>query len=120
MIGGAYLVSWQTGFPQSGCPEQGPRPVNFNVSQRGNQLSVLVGGEELRGTLYDTYDFSLTGGRALASYSLRGRAVVDTMATAADAGSMTTGARLYGTLFTRTGSDATPCDLSEGYAADRL
>lgn len=118
MIGGAYLVSWQSGSAGSGCPAQGPQPVNFNVAQQGNQLSVLIGGEEVRGTLYDTYDFSLNGGRGGTTYTLRGRAVV--RPTSADAGTSTGDTRLVGTLFTRTGAEAKACDLAENYAADRL
>ena len=86
MIAGAYLVSWQSGFPQDGCPTMGPRPVNLNFTQQGNQLSVLIGGEELRGTLYDTFDFSMLGGRSETTYSLRGRAVVGNTSATADGG----------------------------------
>lgn len=119
-IDGPYLVSWQQGFPQEGCPAEGPRPLNLNVTQAGNQLSVLVGGEEWRGTLYDTYDFSVTGGRGGTSYSLRGRAVLSGGTTTVDGGMSPTGVRLVGTLFTRSGSGAMACDLSENYTADRL
>lgn len=119
-IDGAYLVSWQQGFPQAGCPEMGPRPVNLNFSQQGNQLSVLVGGNELRGTLYDTYDFSVSGGDNSTSYSLRGRAVVSGPSAQADGGTVRSNVHLVGTLFTRTGSGSMGCDLSENYTADRL
>lgn len=119
MIGGAYLVSWQSGFPQDGCPAMGPRPVNLNFTQMGNQLSVLVGGEELRGTLYDTYDFSMLGGRNENTYSLRGRAVVGSASTSADGGTVAGGVHLVGTLSTRS-SGAKACDLTENYTADRL
>lgn len=119
-VDGAYLVSWQQGFPQMGCPDKGPQPVNLNFSQQGNQLSVLVGGEELRGTLYDTYDFSVSGGRGDVSYSLRGRAVVSGPSAQADGGAVRSSVHLVGTLFTRTGSGAKACDLSENYTADRI
>jgi hypothetical protein len=119
-LDGAYLVSWQQGFPQTGCPQMGPRPVNLNFTQQGNQLAVLIGGNELRGTLYDTYDFSVSGGDTATSYSLRGRAVVSGPTAQADGGAARSNVRLVGTLFTRTGSGATACDLSENYTADRL
>jgi len=66
----------------------------------------------LRGTLYDTYDFQLLGGRGELVYSLRGRAVVGS---SADGG--TPGVRLVGTLFTRTMNG---CELGEPYTADRI
>lgn len=122
MIAGAYLASWQSGFPQDGCPAMGPRPVNLNFSQTGNQLSVLVGGEELRGTLYDTYDFSMIGGRSENTYSLRGRAVVGNPTSTADGGTAAGGVRLVGSLSIRSSgmTAATACDLTENYTADRL
>lgn len=119
MIAGAYLVSWQSGFPQDGCPTMGPRPVNLNFTQQGNQLSVLIGGEELRGTLYDTFDFSMLGGRSETTYSLRGRAVVGNTSATTDGGTTQGGVRLVGSLSTR-GSGAMACDLLENYTADRL
>ena len=120
MIGGPYLVSWQQGFPQMGCPTEGPRPVNLNVTQTGNQLSVLIGGEELRGTLYDTFDFSLAGGRSQTTYSLRGRAVTGGATTTADGGMGQGSVRLVGTLSSNSRSGAMSCDLTEKYTGDRL
>ncbi len=109
---GAYLVSWQSGLPSMGCPTEGPRPQNFNLTQVGSTASLFIGGEALRGTLYDTYDFQLIGGRGELVYSLRGRAVVGS---SADGG--TPGVRLVGTLFTRTMNG---CELGEPYTADRI
>lgn len=120
MIGGPYLVSWQQGFPQTGCPAEGPRPVNLNFTQTGNQLSVLIGGEELRGTLYDTYDFSLAGGRGEITYSLRGRAVTSGGSTTADGGTVQGNVHLVGSLSSNSRSGAMSCDLTEKYTGDRL
>ena len=120
MIAGPYLVSWQQGFPQDGCPAEGPRPVNFNLTQSGNQLSVLIGGEELRGTLYDTYDFSVAGGRSETTYSLRGRAVTSGATTTADGGMTQGNVRLVGSLSSNSNAAAKSCDLTERYTADRL
>lgn len=119
-IGGAYLVSWQNGLPQENCPQTGPRPVNLNFVQEGNRLSVLVGGEELRGTLFDTYDFSVSGGRTQVSYSLTGRAVVNPATTTADGGSSAGSVRLVGNLSSRSVSGQPSCDLAERFTADRL
>ena len=120
MIAGPYLVSWQQGFPQDGCPAEGPRPVNFNLTQSGNQLSVLIGGEELRGTLYDTYDFSVSGGRSQTTYALRGRAVTSGATTTADGGLTKGSVRLDGSLSINSNAGAKSCDLTERYTGDRL
>lgn len=120
-LSGAYLASWRQGIALMGCPAEGPRPVNLNVTQRGNQLSVLVGGQELRGTLYDTFDYSVSGGLSAASYTLRGRAVVGTTSAPADGGvAPAASVRLVGTLFSRTGAASAGCELAEDYTADRL
>lgn len=114
-IAGAYLVSWQRGVAQPDCPTTGPRPIEFNVTQTGNRVSALIGGDELRGTLYDTYDFSMTGGHSDTSYTLRGRAVVGG---AADGGGSSV--RLVGSLLTRADAATTGCQLQEAYTADRI
>jgi hypothetical protein len=114
---GAYLVSWQRGFPAEGCPARGPTPVNLTLTQAGNRLSSLVDGIEVRGTLFDTFDFSLSGSLETLEYSLRGRAVVSGASSRPDGGaSGATSVRLVGSLTTRNGA----CDLTEQYTADRL
>ncbi len=99
------------------CPTTGPRPVNLNLTLEGNRLSTLVGGDELRGTLYDTYDFSVSGGHSDTTYTLRGRAVVGT---ATDGGAGTPTVHLVGSLFSRTNFASAGCELKEDYTADRL
>jgi hypothetical protein len=110
-ISGAYLVSWQNGFPLDGCPAQGPRPVNLNFRQMGNRVSALIDGQELRGTLFD----GMTGVMNENQYSLLARAVVDS-AGRTDGGMPTTKVRLSGSLTLRRGM----CDLTERFTADRL
>lgn len=95
----------------------GPRPTNLNLTQDGNRVSALVGGAELRGTLYDTYDFSLSGGQTDTTFTLRGRAVVGAPA---DGGTGKPSVHLVGSLFSRTNFDSTGCELKEDYTADRL
>jgi hypothetical protein len=118
-ISGPYLASWQNGFPLDGCPTQGPRPVNLNLTQMGNRVSALIDGQELRGTLFDTFDFSLSGGMTGVmnenQYSLLARAVVDSGGRT-DGGVPTTKVRLAGSLTLRRGM----CDLTERFTADRL
>ncbi|MCA2976857.1 MAG: hypothetical protein INH41_04025 [Myxococcaceae bacterium] len=114
---GPYLISWQRGVPADGCPARGPVPVNLTLSQQGNRLSTLVDGLELRGTLFDTYDFSLNGGLDDLGYTLRGRAVVDGPLALPDGGApQPARVRLVGSLNSRKGA----CDLSEPFTADRL
>jgi hypothetical protein len=120
MIAGPYLVSWQQGVAQMGCPAEGPRPVNLNFTQMGNQLSVLLGGEDLRGTLFDTYDFSLAGGRGQVAYSLRGRAVTGGPTSTVDGGMAQGTVRLVGSLSSNSSAGAITCDLTERYTGDRL
>jgi len=92
----------------------GPRPAQLNITQEGNKVSVLLGGDELRGTLYDTYDFSMSGGQTDTTYTLRGRAVVGS----ADAGRASV--RLVGSLISRADAAKTGCQLQEEYTADRI
>ncbi|MCU0699006.1 MAG: hypothetical protein MUC96_21085 [Myxococcaceae bacterium] len=114
-ITGAYLVSWQRGFPAEGCPATGPQPVNLTLSQMGNRVSSLVDGFELRGTLFDTFDFSLSGGLEGTEYSLRGRAIIDGVR--ADGGTTSASrVRVVGSLTTTRAQ----CVLTEQYTADRL
>jgi hypothetical protein len=96
---------------------EGPRPVNLTLTQAGNRLSSLVDGIEVRGTLFDTFDFSLTGSLEALEYSLRGRAVVSGPTGRADGGQGSASTvRLVGSLSSRTAQ----CDLTEQYTADRL
>lgn len=87
----------------------GPRPSNLNVSREGSRVTTLIGGQELRGTLYDTYDFSLNGG----PYQLRGRAVVGSA-------SSDGGVHLVGTLLTDASDGGATCLVSESFTADKI
>lgn len=107
-IEGAYLVSWQTSTTAD-CTMMGPRPSNLNVSREGSRVSALIGGLQLTGNLYDTYDFSLSGG----PYSMRGRAVVGSA-------SSDGGVRLTGTLITDATDGGASCRVQEGFTADKL
>lgn len=114
-LGGAYLVSWQTGTPSAAtCPAIGPRPSNLNITQVGSTARTLVGGVELAGTVYDTWDFVLNSPATEVWYSLQGRAV-------ATQGASDAGVRVLGTLTTRTtGAKGSDCELPEKFTADKI
>ncbi len=114
-IEGVYLLSWTAGTPTGGCTLTGPQPSNLNFSRAGSTVRVPVGGVELSGTLFDTWDFSVSGGSLQRSYSLKGR--VTTTGPSSDAG-----VRLLGSLFTRESPDGGVggCSIEERYTADKL
>lgn len=109
----------------SGCPPQGPRPESLHFTRSGSLARTMLGGTELSGTIYDTWDFSLNGQTLDGSrYSLRGRAG---LSSTSDAG---TGLRLSGSL--RTSAAAKPatgiaagsstnegCELEERFTATK-
>jgi len=107
-IEGAYLVSWETSTTAD-CDLMGPRPPNLNISREGSRVTTLMGGVLLAGNLYDTYDFSLSGG----PYSLRGRAVVGSA-------SSDGGVHLTGTLITDAVDGGASCRVQEGFSADKI
>ena len=72
-IEGAYAVSWEA--PMSSCSVGVPRTTGLSFTRVGSSLHSTVAGQPLTGTLYDTYDFTLSGGIDV-SYSLRGRLVL--------------------------------------------
>lgn len=109
-LAGTYSVSWQRALQVAdGCAATGPQPQTLTFSQAGSTASVLVGGLELSGSVYDTFDFSLSATQTDVSYVLRGT-VIPTDA-ASDAG-----VRITGTLTSR--SDT--CEIRENYTGDKI
>ncbi len=110
---GAYAVSWEA--PTGNCAVGVTRTTGLNVTRVGSSLHSTVAGQQLTGTLYDTYDFSLSGGIDV-SYTLRGRLALG----AHDAGAQAI--HLVGTLRTSArGRDAgTFCDTDEKFTADKI
>lgn len=72
-IQGGYVVSWEASTLSS-CSGVGPRPTTLNVTREGSTGQVTVDGALLKGSIYDTWDFSLHGSSATGSLTLRGRA----------------------------------------------
>ena len=113
---GTYAFTWQAPTTNvTGCSRlTTPRPSMLTFNRVGSSLTSSLDGQELRGTLFDTYDFTLSGGVDIAS-NLRGRLV-----TGSDAGAI----RLTGTLRTSLGvADAGlghRCDYEEKFVADKL
>jgi hypothetical protein len=112
-IEGAYLVSWSNGVPSDGCPSfTGPRPANLNVTRVGSIARTTIAGEELSGTVYDTYDYVLNGGTTTV-YSFKGH-VVPT------GSSSDGGIRLQGSMLTTAAQGDAGCQVDEAYVADKL
>ncbi|GMU62259.1 MAG: hypothetical protein AMXMBFR34_40220 [Myxococcaceae bacterium] len=109
-LAGTYAVSWKRALQVSeGCPLSGPQPVTLTFSQAGSTASTLVNGIELQGSVYDTYDFSLSGTGVVGGYVLRGTVIPTDAATDA-------GVRVIGNLTSRTEN----CELREDYAGDKI
>lgn len=109
-LAGTYSVSWQRALQVAdGCAATGPQPQTLTFSQAGATASVLVDGYKLSGSVYDTYDFSLSATQTDVSYVIQGT-VIPTDA-ALDAG-----VRIVGSLTTRT--DA--CEIRENYTGDKI
>lgn len=112
-IAGAWAVSWKNGIAQDKCPTQGPRPVSLNITQAGNTAASIIGGVDVKGVVYDTWDFSLTGTGPAASYTLHARAAPGATADA--------GLHMEGSLQTSgTPDGGTACDLTEEFSGDHL
>lgn len=109
-LAGTYSVSWLRALQAGdGCPATGPQPPTLTFTQGGSTAAVLVGGVQLTGTVYDTFDFSLSGNQVDVSYVLRGTVVATDSATDA-------GVRVLGSLTTRTEA----CELREDYTGDKI
>jgi hypothetical protein len=109
-LAGTYAVSWERAtVVTSGCPLTGPQPQTLTFTQAGSTASTLVNGVELHGSVYDTFDFSLSGTNNLLGYTLRGTVVPTDTATDA-------GVRVVGYLVSRTEN----CELRENYEGDKI
>jgi len=106
VVNGAWSMSWTDGFRPAGCMEQGPRPMMLNFVQSNSDLKTTVGGQDLSGTILDTWTFTLNGGQT-PGYSLHGTALSD----GADAG-----IHLEGSL-TVVGSE---CTIDDGFVGQKL
>jgi hypothetical protein len=115
-IEGAYSVSWLAPDSTNGCPAgaRGPQPTSLNFSRGGSTIHTTVGGYDLAGTLYDTFDFTVSGGDDTVAYSMQGRLVpVDPITDA--------GVRLQGSMTTtKTPTSASSCQVIERYNATKL
>ncbi|MBL9038309.1 MAG: hypothetical protein JNG84_07345 [Archangium sp.] len=109
---GTYTVAWQAAPPSGTCTVPGPRPPEWTIERTGSSISTSLDGSVLTGTVYDTYDFTLSGGVDGPSFALRGRVVV---------GLSDAGVQLMGSLRTRsTGAlDASCNDIDERFVADK-
>ncbi len=114
-IEGAYVVSWLAPDSTTSCGAgaQGPQPSALNFTRAGSTVRTLVGGFELAGTLYDTYDFTVSGGNVSVAYSMAGRLVpVDPVTDA--------GIRLQGSMTTTVPDGGSSCQIIERFSATKL
>lgn len=73
VIEGGYVASWERSS-LSTCSGNGPRPTALNVTRDGSLGGLTIDDATLKGSVYDTWDFSFHGSSASGSYALRGRA----------------------------------------------
>ena len=115
-IDGLYAVSWPDGGAASdagACPSSGPRVPGWTLAQQGSRVTSTIGGVNLGGTIYDTYDLLLSGSEGTLSYSVR--AIVIPTGTSTDGG-----VDLRGTFTSRNlPSSGDPCEVSETFTAQR-
>ncbi len=108
---GTYATTWAAG--SGACGFSAPEPNQLTFTREASTVHTTFGGQSLGGTLYDTYDFVLSGGVA-PSYRLRGRVVVGLP----DSG---TRARITGTMTTReTSSDGGTCAVDESFEGTKI
>jgi hypothetical protein len=122
-LAGSYAASWKRAAGYEGCAVA-PPPGTFSLTQSGASVRASLGDAALQGTLFDTFDLTLTGG-ADPRYALHARAVTTTVTVGwdggagADAGSQPRAAvRLVGAL-TTSPLDA-GCDARDEFTADRV
>lgn len=111
-LAGTYAMAWSAGS-QNGCSTAGPQPATLTFTLTGNVVTTTVGGLELRGSAYDTYDFTATGGRSEVGFSLRGTVVPTNPKTDA-------GVRIVGSMATRRYDGGTDCEVRENFTGDRI
>jgi hypothetical protein len=126
-IDGIYAMNWGLATGQA-CSTNTFHPATLELSQAGSVLRSQFGHALLQGALFDSYDFTLTGG-STTRYQLRGRAVVSTKkvdaglsadgGVAEDAAVAPSRVRLVGTLTTAATAEDGGCNLREEFTGDR-
>ncbi len=109
-VAGTYTLGWSDGgATDQPCDAPGPRPGMLTLRQSRSIINATVGEVALSGTLYDTYDLTMTGLTSSESYQLR--ALVTPTGTSLDGG-----IRLTGTLLVRrSGTDDGGCDTRDAF-----
>lgn len=93
-VEGRYTLVYQEGIFSSGCTAMFEKPPEITLSRVGSLINANYGNTSLRGTLYDTYDFSLMGTETtstLGTMTTQLRARYVTPAPSSDAGATLTG-----------------------------
>ena len=112
-IEGVYTMSWT--HTSTTCRLQGPTPATITVGQVNSTMTAIIGAESFQGTLYDSYDFALTGFSNSSSSVMRGYAVPGSFA---DAG-LRTAVTLNGTLSTTDLQSDAGCSGTDDFVGTR-
>jgi hypothetical protein len=115
-IGGTFSISWESAPEDLSCAILGPRPRAITFTQYRAGVQATVGPVTLGGSIFDSWDFALSGGSTEVSYSMNGHVVP--LVSSADAG-----VSLVGVFSTRSSeepsnSPRTACQLRENFTAN--
>lgn len=116
-VEGTYAMTWPDGggMVTEGCALEGPRPPTLTLTHRDSNVTTTIGNSTIGGTLYDTYDFSLSGGGDGFTYKLRALAVPE--GGGGDAGMSLRGSLTSGQVDATTGEY---CEVSDSFTAQRF
>jgi hypothetical protein len=120
-LDGTYALKWT--HASTGCGQLAATPATVQVGQIRSTLTAVLGATSLQGTLYDSYDFVLTGFEGTTHLMFRGYAVpggtVDAGVT--DGGLSTrTSITLNGTLTTSDSASDAGCDAKDDFIGTRI
>lgn len=120
-VGGTYSMKWTRG--SASCGLGGNQPATIDLGQVKSNLTAIVGASTLQGTLYDSYDFVLTGFNGTTHLMFRGYAVPGAKVDAGvvDGGLLTrTSITLNGTLTTSDAASDAGCDGKDDFIGTRI
>jgi hypothetical protein len=110
---GTFLMSWENAVNNS-CGRSGPRPQVLIFTQSISSGGTVIDGIRLGGSIYDTNQFTMTGGAARQRFSLSGTVVP--ASTVSDGGT-----RIVGALTSSLSNDAgLDCQVTESYVGDKV
>lgn len=115
-VQGTYAMAWaDAGTVTEGCSLEGPRPPMLTLTHRDSNVTTSIGNSMIGGTLYDTYDLSLSGGDDGFTYKLRALSIPE--GGGGDAGMSLRGSLTTGRVDTSSGEY---CEAAESFTAQRI